>query len=152
MELASLIVTSLTLLVTIGWLGNAFRSLKKTVEQYDDRLKNDFFAEYTRRYQDIKLHLPIGFFEENDSDIELKDEALRYARALFDLFSEEYYLWKSSKLEKEVWDEWEEEMLQTLALPAVKDAWDRLVEGSKQYTEFNRFVSEKRDLLEIQYS
>lgn len=129
------------LILTIFWLRSSNKSLKQSINQYDNRLKNDFFTEYTRRYQEIKLHLPIGFFEENGLQEALGEDELRYARALFDLFSEEYYLHKSGKLEDEVWDEWKEEMLQTLKLPAVVTAWERLVVPSDQYSEFRAFIN-----------
>ncbi|HLF34339.1 MAG TPA: hypothetical protein VI583_08880 [Cyclobacteriaceae bacterium] len=69
------------------------------------QMKLDFFTEYTRRYQEIILHLleninkpDFDFSTLKEADHEKFDETMRYIRVYFDLWSEEYYLHQEGKI------------------------------------------------------
>ena len=72
------------------------------------RLQN--FSNYTQRYQDIFLNLPIQIesinFNLNKIGSEEKELILRRLRAYFDLCSEEYYLNQNNYIDKKVWILW----------------------------------------------
>ena len=70
--------------VVIALIGLIFQ-----IHSFTNQIKLQNFTEYTRRYQDIVLHLPENI-NSKDFDIEklsaeLKDNTLRYLRAYYDL-------------------------------------------------------------------
>ena len=66
---------------------------RKQVKMFNNQLKLNFFAEYTKRYQNIILNLPEAV---NQADFEFsrlseddRNKTLLYMRIYFDLCSEE---------------------------------------------------------------
>lgn len=72
--------------------------IKETKDIAKQQFQLQFFAEYTRRYQEIFLYMPDEIYAGN-AKIDAKTK--RYMRLYFDLCSEEYHLWK----EKNTWEE-----------------------------------------------
>ena len=100
-----------------------------------------FFADYTKRYQEIMLHLP----EDLDDETVLDDEnTKRYLRVYFDLCSEEFFLNKKGHINKEVWEEWKEGMQASFNKKAIYKYW-LMRESKNGYDKFNEFV--KKELI-----
>ena len=72
------------------------------------QLKLNLFTDYTKRYQEIMLHIPEEVFSEEgiDYDSEAGRNIILYMRAYFDLCSEEFYLSKGH-INMKIWHEWE---------------------------------------------
>ena len=88
-ELLSIIAAGLALL---GSLYNYFLS-KRTLRH---NIQMSFFAEYTKRYQEIE----IGLMSEDSK------QRTKYYRLYIDLCSEEYYLNSQKCLPPDVWKMW----------------------------------------------
>lgn len=111
MEIANLIVQIIvaaiyaaTLITTIVI---AFRQNRKADEIAMKQSRNDFFAEYTRRYQDIILHMPDEVFE---GTAKVDGATLKYMQLYYDLCSEEFHLHENGLVPDDVWDNWKEGM------------------------------------------
>lgn len=134
--------------ITVSVLGLAITgtALWVTVSNFRKQLQLNFFADYTKRYQEIILNFPESI-NESEFDIdslqpEIRDNTLRYMRAYFDLCSEEYYLWKNGNIEDKTWKEWESGIKFAFSKPAFKQAWKVLNLDTIYYGEFTKFVSE----------
>lgn len=116
-----------------------------TVNSFKKQLQLNFFADYTKRYQEITLNFPESINEKNfkiDSlKPEIKDKTLRYMRAYFDLCSEEYYLWKKESIDNDTWKEWESGIKYAFSKPAFRQAWQVLRLDTIYYGEFTDFVN-----------
>jgi hypothetical protein len=98
----------------------------------------NFFAQYTKRYQKIILHLPGDL----DNVTILDDEQnKRYLRVYFDLCSEEYFLKTAKHIPPEVWEEWKEGMRAVFRKKAISTYWQEMEKSS--YKNFNEFVKEE---------
>jgi len=119
-----------SLIVAIVGVTIAVLTLRKQAEV--SRLT--FFAEYTKRYQEIILHLP-----ENLDDITILDDKKTkpYLRAYFDLCSEQYFLHRKKYLDNEVWKEWKGGMKIMFDKKAVSAYWEK---SKTFYSDFNDFV------------
>jgi hypothetical protein len=130
------------------------RQYKQTEEQLkiqnnslkiqNDQIKHNFFAEYTKRYQEIILHFPENINDNNfrydELEKEIKDKTMRYMRVYFDLCSEEYFLKNKGVLDEDVWSDWQEGMISTFNKPAFKIAWKQVTQDSDFYKEFKNFI------------
>lgn len=85
--------------------------------------RNDFFAEYTKRYHDIILAMPDEVFE---GTAEPKGKTLKYMQLYFDLCSEEYQLRQKGIIPKDIWDNWVEGMVITANNDLYRKAWNTL--------------------------
>ena len=92
------------------------------------------FADYTKRYQEILLHLP----ENLTDDTVLTDEQKRYLRAYFDLCSEEYFLHTKKHLDGKVWEEWKVGMKVAFSKQVIVNYWR--AKAKSPYEDFNKFV------------
>ena len=138
MEVFTIAVSTVSMLITAVALGFTIGSFKK-------QLQLNFFAEYTKRYQEITLNFPESVNEEDFSidslDMEIKNKTLRYMRAYFDLCSEEYFLWKKGNIDNETWNEWESGIKFAFSKPAFRQAWEVLRLDTIYYSEFTGFVN-----------
>jgi hypothetical protein len=129
---------------TIGMLITAV-ALWFTVSSFKKQLQLNFFADYTKRYQEITLNFPECINEESfridNLDLEIKNKTLRYMRAYFDLCSEEYFLWKKGNIDNNTWQEWESGIKFAFSKPAFKQAWEILSLDTIYYGEFTEFVN-----------
>ena len=139
MEFWADIATIIGVFVTSG-------ALLYTIKSFKTQLQLNFFAEYTKRYQEIILNFPENinkddFLFDNLND-EVKDKTLRYMRAYFDLCSEEYFLKREGHIDKKTWKEWESGMKFAFSKSAFKQAWAILNLDSIYYSEFSKFVAQ----------
>ena len=81
-----------------------------------------FFAEYTKRYQDLILQMPDDL---DISSINCKDVD-KFMRLYFDLCSEEFYLRSKGVIDNKVWELWEDGIRTTMRKPKYKTAWKLL--------------------------
>ena len=107
------------------------------------------FTEYTRRYQEIILHLPENI---NSNEFEFKhmheaerETTLRYLRAYYDLCAEEYYLSRKKLISKGTWHMWSTGMGMAFRKKAFREAWDIIQKDSCFSIEFVKFVKEMRE-------
>ena len=129
---------SLGTIATIIFMG---RGLKK-------QLSLNFFAEYTKRYQEIILNFPESINQQDfDFDALTKDErdkTLRYMRAYFDLCSEEYFLWKKGNIDNDTWTEWASGIHFAYSKKAFKSAWEILTLDSIYYGQFTEWLTKTK--------
>lgn len=115
--------------------------------QTREQLKLNFFADYTKRYQEIILNFSENInesdFDFNKLPKEIKEKTLRYMRAYFDLSSEEYYLSQAGRIDKKVWKEWKSGIEFTFSKKAFKDAWKIVNLDSKFYGQFVKWINEE---------
>lgn len=136
--------TFAVIVATLGMLITAL-ALWFTVSSFRKQLQLNFFADYTKRYQEIILHFP-EFVNEQGFDIELLDDevrnsTMRYMRAYFDLCSEEYYLWNKRHIDKDTWREWELGIKFAFSKPAFQQSWRIIRLDTKYYAAFSAFVN-----------
>jgi hypothetical protein len=139
LEIVTLIISIIAMLITAA-------ALYVTVNSFKKQLQLQFFADYTKRYQEITLNFPESIneksFEIESLDKEIKDKTLRYMRAYFDLCSEEYFLWKNGNIDEKTWQEWKSGIRFAFTKPAFKQAWEILRKDTIYYGEFTQLVSE----------
>ena len=116
-----------------------------TVRSFKKQLQLSFFADYTKRYQEITLNLPESINEKDFSFETLSPEergkTLKYMRAYFDLCSEEYFLWRKKHIDDETWLEWKTGIEFAFSKSAFIKAWDILRLDTIYYGEFVEFVN-----------
>ena len=136
------------IIIALGTLATAyyaFATSKKTTEIFSKQLKLDFFADYTKRYQEITLNFPESInevdFDFNKLEPKIKEKTLRYMRAYFDLCSEEYFLWKDGNIEDKVWKEWESGIKYAMSKTAFQKGWNYINIDTKYYEDFTKFIN-----------
>ena len=143
MEISDLIQT-IGIIVAIGGLIFSIWSNRKQTIILNDQLKLNFFADYTKRYQEIILNLPENInapnFDYNVLSSELRNRTLRYMRAYFDLSSEEYDLWRAGYIETRIWNNWKNGICFALSKKAFRDAWEIVKLDTVYYPEFNSLI------------
>ena len=95
-----------------------------------------FFAEYTKRYQEIVTNLPEDM---NDVNVLEDEDTRRYLRVYFDLCSEEYFLYTKKQISEEVWDEWKDGIKTTFRKEAILEYWK---ERKTSYYDFSKYLVE----------
>lgn len=135
--------------IMIATLTGAFITafaLYKTISNFKKQLQLNFFADYTKRYQEIFLNLPGNINESNfdfkDLDKETREKTKKYMRAYFDLCSEEYFLWKSKNIDEKTWKEWKSGIEYAFSKKAFQEGWKLISLDSIYYTDFNIFLNE----------
>ena len=123
-------------ILQLGIMLSTAAALLFTVSNFRKQLQLNFFAEYTKRYQEIILRFPESVNQKNDRDI-----TLRYMRAYFDLCSEEYFLWKKGHIDNDTWKEWESGIKYAFSKAAFREAWNILRLDTIYYGEFTDFVA-----------
>ncbi|MCJ7450074.1 MAG: hypothetical protein MUO72_20565 [Bacteroidales bacterium] len=145
METTDWIQFGLLLLTIIGLL-ISINFNRKQLKLFNEQLRLNFFAEYTKRYQEIILNLPEEISKSDFSYTKLSDEVrsktLRYIRAYFDLCSEEYDLWNAGYLDKRIWNYWREGIEYTFSKTAFKDAWGMISLDTKYYPQFTILITD----------
>lgn len=118
----------------------------RAAKNLSKQLQLNFFADYTKRYQEIILNLPENINDESFDfeklEPEVKDKTLRYMRAYFDLSSEEYYLWKQKHIDDNVWKEWSSGIEYALTKTAFRAGWRDYIDISTiYYDDFTKFIN-----------
>lgn len=138
---------SLELFVSLAGLLISTFAILFTIFSFKKQLQLQFFADYTKRYQEIILNFPENInestFDLNSLDKCERDKTLRYMRAYFDLCAEEYFLWRKNNIDKETWSEWETGIKFALSKTSFKQAWEILRLDSIYYGEFVKFVTDQ---------
>lgn len=113
------------------------------------QIKLNFFADYTKRYQEIMLNFPedinssdFNFEKLKKKNKDAHDKTLRYMRAYFDLSSEEQDLRIRRMINKKVWKNWSSGIEYTFSKPAFQQAWSIVSLDSKFYPAFTKYVEE----------
>jgi len=120
-----------TILATLYASMKEIQNANRRAEQQSNRM---FFAEYTKRYQEIILAMPDDVFA---GTAQVNNTTLKYMRLYFDLCSEEYHLYMDGQVPEDVWENWVEGMRITTNLQLYRQCWDRL---KGQYnTEFWKY-------------
>ena len=117
-----------------------------TTKSFTKQLKLNFFADYTKRYQEIILNFPENInekkFDFEKLTPETKAKTLRYMRAYFDLCSEEYFLWKNGHIDNKVWEEWKSGIEYAMSKTAFQKAWkDHINISTDYYQDFTDFIN-----------
>jgi hypothetical protein len=143
MEIADLIqsigilIAIIALIITIAFNRGQTRILNK-------QLRLNFFADYTKRYQEIVLNFPDNIndpmFDFNNLPIDIKSKTIRNMRVYFDLCSEEYDLWKTGYIDDRIWNNWNEGIKFAFSKKAFKDAWTIIKLDSIYYPEFTEWI------------
>jgi len=138
MDVVAIVVSVLSLFITAG-------ALILTILQFKKQLQLNFFAEYTKRYQEIILNFPEGInredFKISEQPEDARDKTLRYMRAYFDLCSEEYFLSRKGNIDDETWKEWETGIKFAFSKPAFREAWRTLDLDNIYYGKFSDYVA-----------
>lgn len=86
------------LIITAGSVTIALIAIRSQILWSNKQMRLNFFSEYTKRYQDIILHLPLTIHSQDfdlkklkDFEPDKYDKTLRYMKVYFDLCSEELY-------------------------------------------------------------
>jgi len=115
-----------------------------TVRNFKKQLQLNFFAEYTKRYQEIILNFPESIHEKDFGfemlNEEERNKTLCYMRVYFDLCSEEYYLWKSKHIDEKTWKEWESGIKHAFSKAAFREGWKIITMNTIYYKDFSSFV------------
>ncbi len=117
-----------------------------TTKSFTKQLKLNFFADYTKRYQEITLNFPENInekeFDFEKLEPEIKAKTLRYMRAYFDLCSEEYFLWKNGNIDDKVWKEWKSGIEYAVSKTAFQKGWKDYINISTiYYKDFTKFIN-----------
>lgn len=110
-----------------------------TTNNFKNQMKLNFFADYTKRYQEIMLHLPEDIDINYNGFSELPNDVKRYLRAYIDLCSEEYYLHQHKKIEQKIWVNWEQGIKAAFKIKVFKDAWECF--DKESYPDFYRWMT-----------
>ena len=99
------------------------------------------FFNYTDRYQNIIINLPVDIESENFDCDKLKDDDIKWFRAYFDLCSEEFYLSKSNLIDNDVWELWKSGLEASLQKPAFQYSWKKIQKNKYYCEEFEKFIT-----------
>lgn len=136
-QIATGIITTIGIIIAIT-------ANKNQLKIFNKQLKLNFFADYTKRYQEIILNFPedinTGNFGFDNLDKETRNKTLRYMRAYFDLCSEEFHLNAQSYIDADVWSVWEGGIKYALSKKAFIDAWTIIKTDTKYKSDFHNWV------------
>ena len=133
-QMGLLIVAILTVIASSYWSAKAIKETQKLAKrQYEFQ----FFADYTKRYQDLILKMPANL----DTTSVFNRDVDIYMRLYFDLCSEEYYLHTKGVIDSVVWGLWTEGIQMALKKKYYKIAWELLAENYND-TSFRNYMSE----------
>lgn len=139
-QIGTAIITAIGIIV-------ALLSNKNQLKIFNQQLKLNFFADYTKRYQEIILNFPENINEDVFDFTKLKDDdrtkTLRYMRAYFDLCSEEFHLHSNSLIDDSVWTVWEMGIKHALTKKAFIEAWKIIMTNTKYQVDFQNWVEKQ---------
>jgi hypothetical protein len=108
-----------------------------------DQLRLQTFSEYTRRYGDIFGSLssaardPHADFSLEELEPTERDRHLNIARSYFNLCSEEFYLHRRGRIDRDTWGIWCRGMRDTMRSSWLRTTWDKIQD---EYTYVDEFV------------
>ena len=132
-QIATLVLMAVGIIAT---LYISTKEMKNSNAKALEQSRNSFFAEYTRRYHDILLAMPVDVFL---GTAPASGETLKYMQLYFDLCSEEYHLYLKKQIPDDIWKNWKEGMRLTTKVRLYKDSWTKLAALYNQ--EFALFIT-----------
>jgi hypothetical protein len=138
-------IVALTGIATLGLTGAGIVFALKGVR---DQLWLQMFSEYTRRYQEIVRDLPPesrdpdSDFSFDALDATTKGRTLNAVRGYLNLCSEEYYLYRRGRIDKETWAIWRDGIEEVFRLPWLRDTWEGVRHEYAYYEPFCTFLDE----------
>lgn len=143
----------LSVLVTLGGIYFAYKSLKSQIDIQNNQQKIQVFSDYTKRYQEIIADFPENINEQNFGLLSLEtesyDKLMRKMRQYFDLCFEEWYLNSKGLLDSNFWSLWSGGMTTALSKPAFVDAWKIVKVSSVFGNDFETFIENKINSVNI---
>lgn len=119
-------------------------SMNKSLKTQNEQAKNQFFADYTKRNQELILHFPANIaaddFTYETLDTKERDTVMRYMKAYFNLCSEEYYLYMHGVIDNYVWNEWKAGMTYAFNKPAFRIARREIYKDVDFNIDFQKFA------------
>lgn len=120
-------IQSIGLFITIIGLTITIFYNRKQLKMFNEQLKLNFFADYTKRYQEIILKFPESINQKNFDIRKMpendRNEVLKYMRVYFNLCSEEYDLYTTNYISERVWENWKNSIESAFSKKAFIDAW-----------------------------
>ena len=119
-----------------------------TLRGVRDQLWVIVFTEYTKRYTETVRDLPSearrpnGKFDFSQLGGSDRDRVYNAMRAYLNLCSEEFYLQKKGRIDRETWEIWKLGIRDTMRLPWLHDTWGEMREEYVYFDEFCRFMDE----------
>ena len=104
------------------------------------------FSEYTRRYHEIVRELPSesrdpdGTFDFDELESAERGDVLNAARGYVNLCSEEYYLYRRGRINKETWSIWSDGIEEVFRLPWLRQTWSKIRHEYASYEPFCAFL------------
>ena len=114
MELISTLPVVISVIAVALSAYSAYKAQKNEREIHKSLIQNQFFAEYTRRYQELRVKWPNALKEQVDAT---------FYELYFDLCSEEYYLHTKGAIAEDVWKLWEEGIRTAMHKPWFQATW-----------------------------
>ena len=130
LELLPIGISALALILS-GY--SAYKARKNAQIMHNSLIQNQFFAEYTRRYQDLRVKWPTALIEKVDDT---------FYELYFDMCSEEYYLRSIRAISDEVWHLWEDGIRTVMHRPWFQEKWKIQGIAYKANEKFCHFMSE----------
>lgn len=130
-----MLIASTAAIIVSAWMSR--KSILASMRMVREQNQIQMFAEYTKRYQEIILHLPRSLFEGSD---EVNNDVLRYMQLYFNLCSEEYDLWTKGAISPDVWEKWLSGIKITMNNPVYKKSWSMQREGYSVNPSFVEFL------------
>ncbi len=132
-QMGLLVTALITIVVSSYW---SAKTINATQKQAKRQYEFQFFAEYTKRYQDLMLKMPADLDTSSVFNIDVDI----YMRLYFDLCSEEYYLHTKGVIDDVVWGLWTEGIQMALKKNNYRIAWELLGENYND-TSFRSYMS-----------
>ena len=131
-------ISAVAALGTIAGVAVIFFQLRQLSRQ----IKLQSFSDYTKRYQEIVLHLPEDIHTHDFVLTGRKDyeQTMLYMRAYFDLSYEEWFLQKQNLIELKFWRVWRVGIKTAMSRPAFQQAWEIVKASSRFGAEFEDFI------------
>lgn len=129
------ISTVIAILSLMGTSVFAIITLRSEAAENRKLHKLTIFSEYTKRYNDIMLHMPEEIFAQ---ETKLTKETHKYARLYFNLCSEEFYLKEHGLIDAEIWNNWNDGIITRMKSPVVQAEWNtfREEEYDKKFRKY----------------
>ena len=112
---------------------------QKQTKILNNQLRSNFFSDYTKRYQEIMLHIPDEILSDTYDYSKLDSETKCYLRAYIDLCSEEYYLKINNNIDEYVWENWKDGIKYAFKRPVIREAWNQF--NKENYPDFKYWVN-----------
>lgn len=133
-DVLALVVAMITVIVSAYY---NHKSIEETRAIAKQQFQFQFFAEYTKRYQDLMLSMP----KDLDTSSIFNKDVDTYMRLYFDLCSEEYYLHSQGVIDNFVWGLWTEGIKTAMNKEKYQAAW-KLLGDYYDDPSFKNFMSD----------